>query len=77
MNLKLHRVQRSVRHGGRHQDRITVGSDTWVPQRGDEYGRILDFDRHWPGELPENVAAKIAYANAVKLFGASPRQVGK
>jgi hypothetical protein len=58
----------------RHPDRITVGSDTWVPQRWDEYGRILDFDRHWLGQLPESVAVKIAYANAVKLFEASPRQ---
>jgi hypothetical protein len=57
----------------RHEDRITVGSDTWVPQRWDEYGRILDFDRHWLGQLTENVAVKIAYANVVKLFGTPPR----
>jgi hypothetical protein len=56
----------------RHPDRISIGSDTWVPQRWDEYGRILDFDRNWLGQLPQDVAVKIAYANAVKLFGASP-----
>ena len=58
----------------RHPDRITVGSDTWVPQCWDEYGRILGFDRNWLGQLPQDVAVKIAYANAVKLFGASPRR---
>ena len=57
----------------RHPDRITVGSDTWVPQRWDDYGRIIDFDRQWLGQLPEDVAVKIAYTNAVKLFGKSSR----
>jgi len=61
----------------RHPDRITVGSDTWIAQRWDEYGEIIDFDRHWLGQLPQEVAAKIAYANAARLFGKAPRRVEK
>lgn len=61
----------------RHQDRITVGSDTWAPQRWGEYDQILDFDRHWLVQLPQDVAAKIAHANAVKLFGNHPNKPPK
>lgn len=53
----------------KHPDRITVGSDTWVTSRWGEYEQILEFDRHWLEQLPRDVAEKIAYRNAVRLFG--------
>jgi len=58
----------------KHADRITVGSDTWVTSRWGEYEQILEFDRHWLGQLPRDVAEKIAYGNAVRLFGAGPHR---
>ena len=54
----------------KHPDRITVGSDTWITSRWGEYEQILEFDRHWLGQLPREVAEKIAYGNANRLFGA-------
>ena len=54
----------------KHADRITIGSDTWVPYQWDKYQAILDFDRGWLAQLPRDVAEKIAFRNAVRLFGA-------
>jgi predicted TIM-barrel fold metal-dependent hydrolase len=56
----------------RHPDRITIGSDTWVPERWTSYENIIEFDRGWLGQLPREVAEMIAYRNAVRLFGAGP-----
>ena len=52
----------------RHPDRITIGSDTWVNSRWEQYESILSFDRSWLAQLPEDVARKIAYENAERLF---------
>jgi len=56
----------------KHPDRITVGSDTWVTTRWGEYEQVLEYDRHWLKQLPRDVAEKIAYRNAVSLFGSGP-----
>lgn len=53
----------------KHPDRITIGSDTWIPERWTSYEKIIELDRTWLGQLPRDVAEKIAYRNAVKLFG--------
>jgi hypothetical protein len=53
----------------KHSDRVTIGSDTWVNSRWEQYESILDFDRTWLAQLPDDVARKIAYENAVRLFG--------
>lgn len=53
----------------KHPDRITVGSDTWVNSRWQEYEEIIKFDRGWLAQLPSDVARKIAYDNAGRLFG--------
>jgi hypothetical protein len=54
----------------RHQDRFMIGSDTWVTPRWGSYPEIIDEHRRWLAQLPGGVARKIAYGNAVRLFGA-------
>ena len=56
----------------RHPDRITIGSDTWIPPRWRGYEQIIEGDRIWLEQLPRDVAEQIAYRNAVRLFGAGP-----
>lgn len=51
-----------------HSDRITIGSDTWVNSQWDNYEGIIEFDRGWLSQLPPEVAMKIAYDNAKRLF---------
>jgi predicted TIM-barrel fold metal-dependent hydrolase len=53
---------------GSYSDRITIGSDTWVNSQWDNYGGIIEFDRNWLSQLPPDIAAKIAYENAKRLF---------
>ena len=45
----------------KHPDRITIGSDTWVNSRWEQYGAIIDFDRGWLAQLPDDIAEQIAY----------------
>ncbi|WP_193181188.1 amidohydrolase family protein [Nisaea sediminum] len=51
------------------QDRLMVGSDTWVNGQWENYTSIMASHRHWLSKLPEAVARKIAYQNAARLFG--------
>ena len=51
------------------QDRLMVGSDTWVNGQWDNYAEIMASNRRWLSKLPQGVAEKIAYKNAEKLFG--------
>ncbi len=53
----------------RYPDRILYGTDTWTPSRFDEIGRLTKTTRAWLKELPDDVAARIAYRNAAALFG--------
>jgi len=53
----------------RHQNRFTIGSDTWETGRWQAYQTLIDENREWLGKLPLDVAAKIARRNAVSLFG--------
>lgn len=50
------------------QDRLMIGSDTWVNGQWDRYSDIIAINRHWLSKLPRSVAEKIAYKNAEKLF---------
>lgn len=50
------------------QDRLMVGSDTWVNGQWDDYDAIIDSNRRWLSQLPREVAEKIAYKNAEKAF---------
>lgn len=51
------------------QDRLMVGSDTWVNGQWDNYDSIIASNRAWLAKLPRSVAEKIAYRNAERLFG--------
>ncbi len=50
------------------QDRLMIGSDTWVNGQWDRYADIMSTNRLWLSMLPRSVAEKIAYENAEKLF---------
>lgn len=52
----------------RHQDRVMIGTDTFITQRWDTYGSLIDEHRAWLGKLPRAVAAKIAHKNAEREF---------
>jgi hypothetical protein len=52
----------------KYAGRFVLGSDTWVTERWDELPQIIAFYRTWLAELPPEVAEKIAYRNAERLF---------
>ncbi len=60
------------------QDRLMVGSDTWINAQWDRYDDIVESNRRWLALLPRDIAEKIAYRNAARLFGrdVSMRQIG-
>ncbi|MGR4868297.1 amidohydrolase family protein [Variovorax sp. LARHSF232] len=49
--------------------RFVVGSDTWINQRWDNYDEIMRGYRVWLGDLPPELAQRIAWGNAATLFG--------
>jgi predicted TIM-barrel fold metal-dependent hydrolase len=51
------------------QDRLMMGSDTWVNSQWDRYVDITEVNRLWLSKLPREVAEKIAYRNAERFFG--------
>lgn len=53
----------------RFPGRFLVGSDTWVNQRWETYPQILAGYRRWLGELPREIAERIAWRNGAELFG--------
>jgi predicted TIM-barrel fold metal-dependent hydrolase len=60
------------------QDRLMVGSDTWVNAQWDNYSDIIASNRMWLSKLPGGIAKKIAYKNAEALFKRkiSMKQIG-
>jgi hypothetical protein len=52
----------------RHPTRFMVGSDTWIVQRWETYSAIVKNYRDWLGELPRDVAERVAYRNASELL---------
>lgn len=60
------------------QDRLMVGSDTWVNGQWDRYDDIMASNREWLSYLPREVAEKIAYKNAARIFNRdiSMEQIG-
>lgn len=52
----------------KHPGRFLVGSDTWVNQRWSAYDDIMRGYRVWLGDLPPDVAQRIAWGNAAALF---------
>lgn len=53
------------------QDRLMVGSDTWVNSQWDNYEAIIASNRRWLALFPRSVAEKIAFRNAERLFSRS------
>ena len=49
-----------------------IGSDTWVNQRWQYYGELMQSYRIWLGDLPADVARNIAWDNGARLFGLKP-----
>ncbi len=56
----------------RHAGRFMIGTDTWAVDRWHEYRGLIGEQREWLKLLPRDVAEKIAYANAERLFGPKP-----
>lgn len=52
----------------RHPDRFVLGSDTWINERWERYGETIAYYRGWLAQLPEEVAASIAWRNGERLF---------
>ncbi len=53
----------------KYPDRFLIGSDTWINQRWLYYDDIMKGYRAWLGDLPADVARKIAWDNGAALFG--------
>jgi hypothetical protein len=53
----------------KYPQRFMVGSDTWVNQRWQYYDELMRGYRTWLGDLPADVARKIAWDNGANLFG--------
>ena len=53
----------------KYPDRFLIGSDTWINERWASYDAIISGYRQWLGQLPDDVARRIAHGNAEMLFG--------
>lgn len=49
--------------------RFLIGSDTWINGRWLSYESLMQEAREWLGELPPEVARRIAWDNGAELFG--------
>lgn len=52
----------------RHPDRFMIGTDTWVVARWETLVEGARETRGWLGQLPRDVAERIAYRNGEHLF---------
>src|SRR5262249_1719057 len=53
----------------RRPERFRIGTDTWVPSRFAEYVDVQRSARTWLGQLPSDVASRLASENAELLAG--------
>ena len=53
----------------KYPNRFMIGSDTWVNQRWQYYDELMKGYRAWLGDLPGDVARRIAWDNGATLFG--------
>ncbi len=53
----------------KYPTRFVVGSDTWINQRWQYYDATMKGYRTWLGDLPPDVARRIAWDNGASLFG--------
>lgn len=52
-----------------HPDRFVVGTDTWVTSQWDRVEAIQTGIRGWLGQLPREVAERLAHRNARTFVG--------
>ncbi|HUP98380.1 MAG TPA: amidohydrolase family protein [Usitatibacter sp.] len=52
----------------KHPTRFLLGSDTWVNSRWERYAQMMASYRRWLGELPDDVAERVAWRNGAELF---------
>jgi hypothetical protein len=57
----------------KYRDRIMVGTDTYVTERWEDCTRLSDEHRRWLSQLPPDVAERLAWRNAARLFGTGGR----
>ena len=53
----------------RHSDRFMIGTDTYINDRWEVYGSLIEEHRNWLGQLPHDTAKAIAHGNATRIFG--------
>jgi hypothetical protein len=53
----------------KYPGRFMIGSDTWVNQRWLYYDELMKGYRAWLGDLPPDLARKIAWDNAAGIYG--------
>lgn len=53
----------------KYPGRFMIGSDTWVNQRWLYYDELMKGYRAWLGDLPPDLARKIAWGNAAAIYG--------
>ena len=53
----------------KYPGRFMIGSDTWVNQRWQYYDELMKGYRMWLGDLPPEVARRLAWGNGAALFG--------
>jgi hypothetical protein len=53
----------------KYPGRFLVGSDTWINQRWQYYDDTMRGYRVWLGDLPADVARRVAWDNGAALFG--------
>ena len=52
----------------KYPDRFIYGSDTWITPRWQAVVPLAQSARAWLGELPRDIAEKIAFRNAQRIF---------
>ncbi len=52
-----------------YQDQVLVGVDTYWTPRWHRFSEVAARIRSWLEQLPQDVAARLAYDNAARLFG--------
>ena len=52
----------------KYPTRFLIGSDTWINQRWLQYDELMQGYRRWLGDLPPELARKIAWDNGASLF---------
>jgi hypothetical protein len=53
----------------KYPGRFMIGSDTWVNQRWLYYDELMKGYRVWLGDLPADLARKVAWGNAAGIYG--------